>query len=98
MNDLGFQTGAEAGPVVATLMNSPQQALEAWQTLLDEGVYVNLVVPPASPGTLSLLRCSLSAAHTEAQIDHILAAYKTVGQRIGLNQRPTSSDYQEALS
>ena len=98
LNDLGFQTGAEAGPVVATLMNSPQQALEAWQTLLDEGVYVNLVVPPASPGTLSLLRCSLSAAHTEAQIDHILAAYKTVGQRIGLNQRPTSSDYQEALS
>jgi 8-amino-7-oxononanoate synthase len=32
-------------------------------------------MPPASPGDYSLLRCSVSAAHTPAQIDRILAAF-----------------------
>jgi 8-amino-7-oxononanoate synthase len=42
---------------------------------MEEGVYVNLVVPPASPSTNFLLRNSVSAAHSSEQIDTIIAAY-----------------------
>jgi 8-amino-7-oxononanoate synthase len=42
---------------------------------MEAGVYVNLVIPPASPSTNFLLRNSVSAAHTSAQIDAIIAAY-----------------------
>jgi len=38
-------------------------------------VLVNLVVPPGTPSTYSLLRQSASAAHTEEQIRHIIASY-----------------------
>jgi 8-amino-7-oxononanoate synthase len=41
-------------------------------------VYVNLVLPPAAPGGASLLRISVSAAHTPAEIDTLLAAFGTV--------------------
>jgi 8-amino-7-oxononanoate synthase len=35
-------------------------------------------MPPASPTTDSLLRCSVSAAHTTEQIDRIIAAFATL--------------------
>ena len=39
---------------------------------------VNLVVPPGSPSTYSLLRASASAAHTEEQIRQVIAAYASL--------------------
>ena len=72
---LGFEPAAAPSPVVAVLRDSRDQALADWQQLLDAGVYVNLMVPPATPGGISLLRCSISAAHTDAQIDQIIGAF-----------------------
>ena len=71
----GFRLGPQAGPVVAVFVDQPDRAIRWWHQLLDEGVYVNLVIPPATPGNSSLLRCSLSAAHTTVQIDQIIAAF-----------------------
>ena len=42
---------------------------------MQRGAYVNLVMPPASPTTDSLLRCSVSAAHSSEQIDRIIEAF-----------------------
>ena len=55
-----------------------------WRALLEEGVYVNLAVPPATPSGDSLLRCSLSAAHDRAQLDKVVTAFGRVGERFGL--------------
>ena len=75
LSRLGFELGPEPGPVVATLLGSPQQGVAFWHGLLDHGVYVNLVLPPATPGGRALLRISVSAAHDTTQIDQIIAAF-----------------------
>ena len=72
---LGLPVGPAASPVVAVEMEDRSVAIDCWQGLMDAGVYVNLVVPPASPSTNFLLRNSVSAAHTSAQIDSIIDAY-----------------------
>lgn len=72
---LGFNLGAPANAVVAVMVGDKDAALRMWKGLLDAGVYVNLMLPPATPGEASLLRCSVSAAHTPAQIDAICAAF-----------------------
>jgi 8-amino-7-oxononanoate synthase len=72
---LGFRLGAAANAVVAVLVDDKLDALRFWDHLLKHGVYVNLMVPPATPGNQSLLRCSVSAAHTPEQIDAICAAF-----------------------
>jgi 8-amino-7-oxononanoate synthase len=46
-----------------------------WNWLIENGVYVNLAVPPGTPQSSSLLRISLSAAHTEADINILLRAF-----------------------
>jgi len=72
---LGFRLGAAPNAVVAVLVGEKLEALKFWDHLLKSGVYVNLMVPPATPGNESLLRCSVSAAHTFEQIDAICAAF-----------------------
>jgi 8-amino-7-oxononanoate synthase len=57
------------------MLGSPQEGVAFWQTLIEHGVYVNLVLPPASPGGQALVRCSVSAAHTPEQIDRIIRAF-----------------------
>jgi 8-amino-7-oxononanoate synthase len=49
--------------------------LRDWNNLLQAGVYVNMMLPPATPGGASFLRCSISAAHTPEQISTIIEKF-----------------------
>ncbi len=71
LDELGYQLGPEPGPVIATILDSPQQAMMLWKGLFDYGIYVNLILPPAAPEGKSLVRCSVSAAHTGEQVDYV---------------------------
>lgn len=75
LRDLGYELSPEPSPVVAVIADDKGVALNLWKGLLDQGVYVNLVLPPATPSRNPLLRCSVSAAHTPEQIDRILGAF-----------------------
>jgi len=75
LNSLGFETGPNVSPVVAVKIGKKEAALEFWNRLLEHGIYVNLMIPPASPDSFSYLRCSVSAAHTPKQIETIIAAF-----------------------
>jgi 8-amino-7-oxononanoate synthase len=68
-----------------------------WNHLLDQGVYANLALPPATPGSLSLIRCSISAAHSEAQINRALSIMIGVGRELGiLSPEPKKTPAQPA--
>jgi 8-amino-7-oxononanoate synthase len=81
LEQFGYHLGPEVSPVVGAILHGKEQTLAAWRFLLDEGVYVNLVAPPASPGPYCLLRCSLSAAHTPEQIETIIEGYRALKER-----------------
>lgn len=75
LQGLGFQLGPQISPVVAVRVANVEQAVALWKGLLENGVYVNLVTPPATPDGGCLLRCSVSAGHSTEQIDQIGAAF-----------------------
>jgi 8-amino-7-oxononanoate synthase len=80
----GYQLGPQASPVIAVMLNSPHEGLAVWRALIEKGVYVNLVLPPATPGAVTLVRCSISAAHTPKQIDQIIEAFASLRGPMGL--------------
>ncbi len=90
----GLKLCAPASPIISVEMPDQESAIIGWNRLLDEGVYVNLAIPPGTPNSKSLLRSSISAAHTDTQIDQIVVAYtkvlkadpssQTVSQQAGL--------------
>ncbi len=71
----GFQVGPEPGPIIAVILDNPQQALALWNGLMEHDIYVNLVLPPAAPEGKSLVRCSINAAHTIEQIDYVCETF-----------------------
>jgi len=75
LQKLGFELGPEVSPVVAVRCQDRESALSDWNKLLQAGVYVNMMLPPATPGGASFLRCSISAAHTPEQISTILEKF-----------------------
>jgi 8-amino-7-oxononanoate synthase len=78
----GFGVGPEPNPVVALKMPDKETAVRFWNRLIDRGIYANLALPPATPGSLSLIRCSISAAHTEEQIDRAISVMAAVGREL----------------
>jgi 8-amino-7-oxononanoate synthase len=78
---LGLRVSPQASPVVAVIIEQHDQAITWWNELMQRGVYVNLVMPPASPSSYSLLRCSMSAAHTPEQIDRIIDSFAALTAR-----------------
>jgi len=82
---LGLEVISPESPVIAIRMKDEETAIHAWNRLLENGVYVNLALPPGTPNGACLLRCSVSAAHTREQIGDIIARFATVAAE--LNQR-----------
>ena len=77
LQGMGFRLGPEVSPIVAVRFEQREEAIGLWNALLDQGVYVNMILPPAAPDGGSLLRCSATAAHTPDQIDRICTAFAT---------------------
>ena len=75
LTEMGFELCAGPGPILAVRRPNEVIAATEWNWLLENGVYVNLAVPPGTPQSSSLLRISLSAAHTSEDIDLILRAF-----------------------
>lgn len=77
---LGFEMGCEdVSPVIAVKCKDEPSTIRMWNALLKAGVYVNIALPPGTPNRLCLLRCSVSAAHSDGEIDTIIAAFGKIG-------------------
>jgi len=76
---LGLDLGCdEPSPVIAVKCSDEVSTIAMWNALLAAGVYVNIALPPGTPGKLCLLRCSVSAAHTPEDIDRIIELFSEV--------------------
>jgi glycine C-acetyltransferase/8-amino-7-oxononanoate synthase len=82
---LGFTLGTDTpqSAIIAVIMPDLETGARMWEALLDEGLYVNLARPPATPANLTLLRCSLCAEHSAEQVGRILAMFETAGRATG---------------
>lgn len=84
---LGFELCAPASPVIAAKLANREQAFMAWNFLMESGVYVNLAIPPGTPNATSILRLSVSAAHSDEDLDVVVSAYTALSEALSQEQR-----------
>lgn len=85
LKQLGFKLGTEEpqSAIIAVIMPDLETGAAMWEALLNEGLYVNLARPPATPANMTLLRCSLCAEHTDGQVGEILDMFEAAGKAVG---------------
>jgi 7-keto-8-aminopelargonate synthetase-like enzyme len=82
--ELGYNLGNSNTPIIPVIIGEEYRTVLAWAALIEEGVYTNPVVPPATPPNASLLRTSYTATHRTEHLDRALRGFKLVGERLDL--------------
>lgn len=92
----GFRLGPRVSPIVAVRMPDVATAVTFWNALLGQGIYVNLTLPPATPDGQPLLRCSVTASHSEAQVDTAVDRFIATAATLGLRLQEAPAALQSA--
>ena len=71
-------------PIIPIYTYEPEITLRAQKALYERGVYVNATLPPACAPGGCLLRCSLMATHTPAQVDEAVDIIAAVLKELAL--------------
>ncbi|MGC9395791.1 MAG: aminotransferase class I/II-fold pyridoxal phosphate-dependent enzyme [Anaerolineae bacterium] len=80
--ELGFNIGVTETPIIPVVIGEDTKALMFWKALFENGVYTNVVLPPAVPQNQTLLRTSYMATHTDEQLEKVLTVFEKVGKEL----------------
>ncbi len=86
MVEAGFDIPEGDAAIVPVMLYDAKLSQVMANKLLDEGVYVIGFFFPVVPRDKARIRVQLSAAHTQAQLDHTIAAFIKVGKELGVIQ------------
>jgi glycine C-acetyltransferase len=84
ITEAGFAPLPGETPIVPIIVGETAKAIEMSNRLLDEGVFVTGFGFPVVPQGQARVRCQLSAAHTRADLDFAVEAFKKVGRALGV--------------
>jgi glycine C-acetyltransferase len=84
MKQLGFDTGVSTTPITPVMLGEAPLAQEFSRNLFDEGVFAMPLGFPTVPKGKARIRVMISAAHSREDLDQSLAAFKKVGNKLGV--------------
>ncbi|HEX9219842.1 MAG TPA: glycine C-acetyltransferase [Gemmatimonadaceae bacterium] len=84
VSEAGFKPLPGETPIVPIIVGETATAIRMSDMLLDEGVFVTGFGFPVVPQGQARVRCQLSAAHSRDDLDKAIAAFKTVGTKLGI--------------
>ena len=83
MTAAGFDIAPGEHPIVPVMLYDARLAQNFAANMLAEGIYVVGFYYPVVPQGKARIRVQLSAAHSRAQLDKAIAAFKKVGRELG---------------
>ena len=84
ITEAGFKPIPGETPIVPIIVGETAAAIQMSDALLGEGVFVTGFGFPVVPQGTARVRCQISAAHTNADLDEAVRAFKKVGARLGI--------------
>lgn len=74
----GFDTLESETPIIPVMVRKASQAVEMSKALLERGIFVSAIRPPTVPAHTARLRVTVTAGHTDEDIDACLEAFEHV--------------------
>ena len=82
MRRAGFDIGHSETPITPVMLGDEALTVAFSKALLERGIFVSPIVFPTVPKGKARLRVMVSAAHTIEQLDHAVAVFRDVAQRL----------------
>jgi len=82
--EAGFKPLPGETPIIPIIVGETAAAIQMSDMLLDNGVFVTGFGYPVVPQGQARVRCQISAAHTRADLDEAVRAFKKVGAALGV--------------
>ena len=96
LKEAGFDTGHTETPIIPIFIRDDYNTFKITKMLLEEGVFVNPVVSPAVASTSALLRYSLMATHTFAQIEESVEKIARCAKKLGVFEAQESKVHEDS--
>jgi 8-amino-7-oxononanoate synthase len=77
LQTLGYSTGASTTQIIPVIVGGDGEALVLSQHLEERGILALAIRPPTVPDGTARIRLSLSAAHTESQIEKLVDSFRS---------------------
>jgi glycine C-acetyltransferase len=84
LKDAGFKPLEGETPIIPVILGETALAIRMSDALLNEGVFVTGFGYPVVPQGQARVRCQISAAHTREHLERAIAAFKKVGNQLGV--------------
>jgi 8-amino-7-oxononanoate synthase len=78
----GFNVDVAETAIVPIIIGEFKTTLRFWRALFNNGVYTNVVVPPAVAPDRTMIRTSYMSIHTDEELDKILDIAATQGKKL----------------
>ena len=82
--NMGCEIGNTSTPIIPLYIRDNEKTFRVTRDLFDEGLFVNPVVSPAVPTEDTLIRFSLMATHSRAQVEFALEKIEKVCRKYGI--------------
>lgn len=82
LNGFGLDTWGSETPAIPIVMGSKERAYRFWTLLREQGIFTVMSIAPAVPPGKDLIRTSISARHTQDDLEKIEAALAYATKRL----------------
>lgn len=84
LKEMGFDIMESQSQIIPVFIGNEDRTMEMSRMLFEEGVFVQGIRPPTVPQGKSRLRVTVTAAHTDDDMNRSLEAFETVGKKMGI--------------
>lgn len=84
MTAAGFTLAGADHAIIPVMLGDAKVAQQFASLLQKEGIYVTGFFYPVVPQGQARIRTQISAGHTQAQLEHAVAAFTRIGQQLGV--------------
>jgi len=84
LREAGFNIPEGRTGIVPVIVGDDLIATQLWRLLYDDGVFVNVFIPPGVPEGRQMMRTSFMSTHEDKHLDKVIDSFKKNGKQLGL--------------
>lgn len=90
LSEMGYEVRGDETPILPVIIGGNIEALQFSQLLYEEGIFAPAIRPPTVAVGESRIRLTMTAGHTDEELQKLLEAFQRIGQKLNIIKERTT--------